>query len=197
MKHRNLYRGLIIVALIFACWYPANASLSWISFCNPQISYVEGNTYRFRVDITWGGESYTDPVSGIVVNPVLDRLWIPNMLGMATLPTGNHSGAFGYSEAGDWYGGMEGPGLKGEFGLHGPAFGWDFVPDTPLESSYSLNYSAYMAWLDYDYINNRQIEGGYENFTGQMVAMVIPEPTTILLFAFGFVAVGVTRKVWR
>ncbi len=197
MNRRNLYRGLLILVLVFACWYPANASLTWINLTNPHISYVEGNLYRFRVDITWGGETYTDPVSGTVVNPVLDRLWITNMLGVPTLWTGNHSGAFGYDGPGDWYGGVESPGIPGEFGLHGPEFGWDFVADAPLQSSYTLNYTAFMAWLDYDYVNNRRIEGGYEDHTGQLVAMVIPEPATILLFAFGFAAVGVTRKVWR
>jgi hypothetical protein len=197
MNGKILYRGLIMLALVFACGYPAEASLTWINFANPQISYVDSNLYRFRVDVTWGGETYTDPISGIVVDPVLDRLGITNFLGEPTLWTGNDSGPFGYSSPGDWYGGVEAPGLPGEFGLHGPVFGWDFVAEEPLQDSYTLNYTAFMAWLDYDYVNNRRIEGGYEEHTGELVARVIPEPATILLLVFGFAAVGITRKAWH
>jgi len=190
MSRKIVAPGLIIGILALAWCLPAQASLTWINFSNPHISYVDNDIYRFRVDVTWGGESYFDPESGKLVDPVLDRLWIPNILGDPIMWTGNHTCAWGYSDPGDWYGGIESPSLMGEFGLHGPEFGWDFTVADPLEDSYTLRYTAFMAWLDYDYVNMRRIEGGVEQHTGEIVAMVIPEPGTVLLVGFGLLMAG-------
>jgi hypothetical protein len=194
MSRKIIIAGLLLGAIVLTCCNLAQASLTWVNFSNPNISYLDESVYRFRVDVTWGGESYFDPVSGTSVEPVLDRLWIANILGDPVEWTGNHMGAWGHSDPGDWYGGVESPSLMGEFGLHGPEFGWDFTAVDPLEDSYTLNYTAFMAWLDYDYVNMRRIEGGYEQHTGQMVAMVIPEPGTVFLVGFGLLISGYVAR---
>ncbi len=194
MCRKIIISGLLFAVIVLIWALPAHASLTWINFSNPNISYLAEDTYRFRVNVTWGGESYLDPESGVLVEPILDRLWIPNTLGDPVMWTGNHSGAWGYSDPGDWYGGIKSPGLMGEFGLHGPQFGWDFVASEPLADSYTLNYTAFMAWLDYDFVNMRRIEGGVEQHTGEMVAMVIPEPGTIMLVGFGLLIAGYIGK---
>jgi hypothetical protein len=190
MSRKITVWGLLLASITLISCQSAQASLTWVNLSNPNISYLEENVYRFRVDVTWGGESYFDLESGTYVEPILDRLWIPNTLGDPVMWTGNHSGIWGHSDPGDWYGGVESPNLMGEFGLHGPEFGWDFTTTDPLEDSYTLNYSAFMAWLDYDYVNMRRIEGGIEEHTGQMVAMVIPEPGTVFLVGFGLLIAG-------
>jgi hypothetical protein len=181
-------------ALMLVSAGTASAFASWVEFANPRISYLSGDLYRFRVDVTWGGDTYTDPASGTVVDPILDQLWITNILGTPVNWTGNHSGAYGYSYAGDWYGGMELPDFPSDFGLHGPEFGWDFIPDAPLQSSYSLNFVAVTAWLDYDYAVNKRIEGGSEYFSGDLDVMVIPEPATALLFGIGLVGMAFFKR---
>jgi hypothetical protein len=191
---RLLITGILLLTLAVGTFDSAQCINTWVDFANPRISHLDDNMYRFRVDVTWGGDQYTDPDLGSVVDPILDRLWINNTLGMAVSWTGNHSGSFGYSYAGDWYGGVESPSLIGEFGLHGPEFGWDFIADGPMQSSYSLGYTAFMSWLDYDYYYMQQVEGGNQLHEGNIIAMVIPEPATLLLFGFGFVGLAVMRR---
>jgi hypothetical protein len=190
MGKQYLLLSLIIITLLAGAVETAFALGTWVNFANPRISYLNDNLYRFRVDVAWGGDQYIDPETGSIVDPILDRLWIDNTLGSPTIWTGNHSGSYGYSYAGDWFGGIESPGLMGEFGLHGPEFGWDFIPDAPIQSSYTLGYTAFTAWLDYDYVYMKQIEGGQEVHSGKMVAMVIPEPATLILVGLGFVGIG-------
>lgn len=190
MDKKCLLTGLIFMVIMAGAIDSAFGLGTWVNLSNPRISYLEDNLYRFRVDVTWGGDQYVDPVTGSVVDPILDRLWITNTLGTPIWWTGNHSGSYGYSYAGDWFGGIESPSLMGEFGLHGPEFGWDFVPDAPMQSSYTLGYTAFMSWIDYDYVQMLQIEGGQEVHTGNIVAMVIPEPGTFMLVGLGLVGVG-------
>jgi len=169
MGRKLVGTSALILILILISANSASALNTWVEFTNPQISFLNDNVYRFRVDVNWGGDIYIDPETNLAVDPILDRLWISNILGTPVNWTGNHSGAYGYSYAGDWYGGIESPYLRGEFGLHGPEFGWDFIPDAPLQSSYTLGYTAFMAWLDYDYVYMNQIEGGQAQPAGEVV----------------------------
>ncbi len=194
MNSKKILLSLVLLSLIFGITNTAYGFATWVEFCNPRIEYLNDNLYSFRVNVNWGGATYTDPETGTVVEPILDKLWLPNILGNPINWTANHSGAFGYSYAGDWYGGIESPSTMGEFGLHGPEFGWDFIPDAPMQASYTFNYTAFTAWLDYDFDYNKRIEGGQETHVGSFDVMVIPEPATILLFGWGFVGLGAVLR---
>ena len=197
MKTRKTFLGFAFFSLILILSNTAFSFATWVEFSNPRIEHLNANLYSFRVSVNWGGESYTDPETGTVVDPVLNQLWLPNILGTPVNWTANHSGAFGYSYAGDWYGGIETPEAMGEFGLHGPEFGWDFIPDAPMQSSFTMNYFAFTAWLDYDFAFHKRIEGGSETHTGTFDVMVIPEPATMFLFGLGLIgaaALGQRRR---
>jgi hypothetical protein len=194
MKNNIVITAMLVLLISVGAVNTASGLGTWVEFCNPRISYLNDDLYSFKVDVNWGGDIYTDPETGLDVDPILDRLWISNNLGAAVSWTGNHSGAYGYSYAGDWYGGIESPSLMGEFGLHGPEFGWDFIPDAPMQSSYTMNFTAFAAWLDYDYVYMKQVEGGNEVHSGSFDVMVIPEPASLILLGLGMVCVSVVKR---
>ncbi len=157
---KDRYKTVLASAIvIFISTTGPATSMGWMNLSHAYIHHLDGDTYRFRAAFEWGGETYIDPGSKYVVDPVLDHLMIGNPLGEPVDWTYNHTGAMGYSDPGRWFGGYTPfTGAGGASGLTGPEFGWDFIYDGQDNVVFSMSYRGVMAWREFD-SRSKQIYG--------------------------------------
>lgn len=203
---------LSIVLLSSSAW----ANLSWINFANPYVEHLDGNQYRFRVDVNWGGGQwradgweYCEEHGPQYLFPELNELRLnlaisPDAKSYSAFnPTINHISSAdwpGWSKPGDWYGGGFVPPWS-PAGLTGTEFGWDFTYKGAPDAIFTFDYEALVDWSG----NLCVMKAGSpdmryfsytESYSGSFSTGIIPEPTTILLIGLGLCGIGLIRKRW-
>jgi hypothetical protein len=180
---------------------------SWINIVNPSIEQLDADSYRFRVQINWGGDVmlWNDPdpfgpPPNIEVSPVFNYLEL-SLLGDAQYnPTLNYSPFDPASSSpGNWFS----QSMYNNFGMHGAIpfesniFGYDFDISGPLGHPLLIDYNARIEWsarwdADHRFFAEEWHDGSFQ-VGPSFLPGIIPESPTVLLLSLGLIGFGVVR----
>ena len=189
-----------ILTVITAC--PAYGMLSWLQVADVSLQRLDLDSYRLRVAVDWHAEDMSwewMPFEEFPTPPPISTPARFNYFGLSLLgerqynPTTNFVGwpGYYYNTPGAWQAEAydnRGPWQGSSFSE--TVFGYDFDMADPITSPLLLDFRGTIDWsFRYDAIYHPYY---HEYHGGTAAVMIIPEPPTALLFAFGLIIIGCT-----
>jgi hypothetical protein len=198
------YIPLVAILLVMMTVGPAQGTLSWVNISGVSIERLDSDSYRLRVAVDWQAEDMQwdwIPYGDNPVPPPISTGGSFNSFSLTVLgssqynPTINAVGwpEYCYNAPGTWQEEAYynwGPWQAQSFDE--TVFGYDFdLAESPAEP-FNLTYDATIDWsFRYDAIYHPYYK---ENHSGDISAMVIPEPTSLILVGLGAAAISLRLR---
>ncbi len=198
------YIPLVAIMLVIITAGSAQAMLSWVNITGASIERLDSDSYRLRVAVDWQAEDmqwnwvqFEDyPTPPPLSTGGSFNFFSITMLGSNQCnPTINAIGwpEFCYNAPGTWQEEAyynRGPWQAQSFDE--TVFGYDFDLAESPAGPFSLAYDATVDWsFRYDAIYHPYYK---ENHSGEFAAMVIPEPTSLILVGLGAAVIGLRMR---
>ena len=187
-------KKMMLMALTLVLLIPcASWSFGFLNISSVELARLDADSYRLRVTYDWGG----DLLAASVPEPDLYGPGIPSLTFFSlTGPAASYNIVSELSTAV-----ISGQGS----GMHREAmnnvYGFDFDYTDPFASSFKFDYAGDIHWyathqnsLGFQPLIDERLETFGGSFNASVAPLLVPEPSTALLFGLGMLGFGLVRK---